>query len=89
MLKLIAAALLVSAALATSSVAQENDPQTPEECFDRAGQLEEAAKSTELSEEHRDEAEGLLGRMEVNCAFDNFLEAGALAVEIEALLDGR
>lgn len=89
MLKPLAVTLLLSAALATASFAYEEDPKTTDECFERAEALTEAAKTTQLSSDHEDEVEALLLRMELLCLEDNFLEAGAVAGDIQAVLEGR
>lgn len=87
MLKALAAAALLAAALASPAGAAE-PPKSDTECFKAAVALAEQAEQKKLAEDKQAKVEELLKKVEGYCEAGQFADAASAFTEIEAALGG-
>lgn len=88
MLKSLIAALVITGALATSSLAADA-PKDSDECLKKAIALAESAEEKKLADDKLAKIEDLLTKLEGNCENNQFPEAATVSTEIEGIIAGK
>jgi hypothetical protein len=88
MLKSLIAALFITGALATTSLAADA-PKDSDECLKKAIDLAESAEEKKLADDKLAKIEDLLTKLEGNCENNQFSEAATVSTEIEGIIAGK
>lgn len=88
MLKPLAAALAIAAALATGAMAADA-PKDADECLKKAIDLAESAEEKKLGDDKLAKIEDLLTKLEGHCEASQFTEAATVSTDIEAVIAGK
>ena len=80
-------AVLVAGSASAREKSPIGSPPSTEDCLRHASELADSAEASDMSEDKIDLIEDMLARMEAHCEAKEFVEASALAQQIQNAID--